>query len=133
MPCYVCAGKVNRYYTNQNPKYTAGTITTKIDRKFIDFLDYFVGYKKTPQELALVQPYPNQYLDKDGRIWVQSEATFDNNKQFRVGPQNIFDKVGEHGTTFTIRNPTKYPQPGSWEITTMPSTISEQKKRGLIK
>jgi hypothetical protein len=130
---YVCAGKVNRYYTNQNPKYTAGTITTKIDRKFIDFLDYFVGYRKTPQELALAQPYPAQYIDKDGRIWYQSDATSTDNHQFRVGGQNIFDKIAEHGTTFIPRNYTKYPQHGSWDIQTMGSTIQEQKKKGLIK
>jgi len=134
---YVCAGKVNYYSTTSKPLYNFGNLQG-FKGKFIDYKDDMVGYKKTPQELNAVQPYPGSITDGDGRLWIKQdgELNFRSNIQFNyVGRQGPFNRVGSHGDTFTPRTKVKLnqdddPFPGTNNFS---NTWQNLVKRGLLK
>jgi len=74
MSYYVCKGKVNRFSTISKPIYRGN--------HFADFFEFWVGYAKDPSELNLSFPFPQEFTDSEGRIWLLTEGTKPDNHQF---------------------------------------------------
>ena len=120
MSYYSCLGK-NNYYPS------------KVRRnKFFDFFDYFQGYAKTPQELGLVYPFPKQYTDSQGRIWMLQEGSIPDNHQFDRKKEINWQNQAYYKT----RNKEKYQDPNpKWNANNSdtPGLWKNIKNKGLIK
>jgi hypothetical protein len=107
------------------PQYGLGS------KKFNDFFDYFQGYAKTPQELGLVYPFPQQYTDSQGRVWVLQQGEVPDNHQFNRKREISF----QNQVYYKVRNKEKYQDPKpKWDSQSAqtPSLLSQLKKKNLI-
>jgi hypothetical protein len=126
MTYYVCIGKVDYYSTTSKPKYTLG------GPKFNDFFDYFQGYAKTPTELGITSPFPEQYKDNEDRIWVLKSGNKPDNHQFKRKKEIMW----QNQTYYKARNKEKYQNPSpKWDSNSSatPSLWQQLKNKGLIK
>lgn len=127
MSYYVCIGKTNYYATLNKPVYTEFH-----DPTFIDYMDWMVGYAKTVQELNIIYPFPNNYIDLDKRIWVLRDGTVPDNHQFLRTKEIVW----QNQTVYKSRTREKYQDPKPhWDSQSAqtPSLWSQLKLKGRIK
>ena len=123
MSYYVCKGKTNYWATLNKPIYK--------DNYFADFFNYWVGYAKSPQELNISYPFPNEYKDSEGLIWQLKNGTKPDNHQFG----NSRERIPKSQLDWTPRTEVKYQDPKpKWNSTNSntPGLWKNLKKKGLV-
>lgn len=121
MSYYICKGKINRYTTIGKPIYNRD--------HFTDYFDYFVGYTKTPDELNVSFPFPQEFTDINGRIWLLEEGKKPDNHQFLRKKEINW----QNQTYYKTRNPEKYQDPHpKWVACDTPGLWKNLKQKGLL-
>lgn len=125
MAYYVCIGKNNFYATLDKPVYHEAFENTT----FIDYMDWMVGYAKTPPELGIKVPFPKYMTDKDLRIWaIQKGPKPDNHQFFRTK-----EIRWQNQTVYKPRTKEKYQDPNpKWGSTETPALWKQFKKEGKL-
>lgn len=121
MSYYVCKGKVNRFATIGKPIYH--------QNHFADFYDYFVGYAKSPQELNLNFPFPQEFTDIEGRIWLLKDGEKPDNHQFHRSRELPFNSQ----LSWIPRNREKLQESSpKWTVAEMTTTWKALKQKGEL-
>jgi len=124
MGYYVCIGKTNYYATNGKPIYHEF-----VDDTFVDYMDWMVGFAKTPKELGLVYPFPTSFLDSEKRIWKFKSGEKPDNHQFNRTKEIRF----HNQTEFRSRVREKLqPDTQPWGSAFMGSTWQQLKLKGIL-
>ena len=132
---YACLGTVDRF-RKYSPGYGFPLYKGYSENdKFFDFYDYWQGYKKLATEFGLKPPYPQRFVDAEGRTWEKRTGDIgeDGNKGFSVaGRQGAVTQrnTGEHFVPQVVQ---KKIDPNQTWAYVMGNTIGSLKKRGLLK
>jgi len=127
---YQCVGKTHYYEKLGFPQYKGPNNVSK----FIDYKDWMPGYKKTPSELGVPFPPPEQFRDADGRLWLlrHGDIGVDGNKPFTSEARHGAEAVGDwSGFKPQVKEKTYDPNL-SWAFQ-WGNTWQSLKRRGFLK